>query len=191
MGLLFSLKRKREVDYNNAIVRLVVAAILLGISAMIMTQALPAMVTSVLQPTYLSVGIILLALAGGFFLPVVLQLVMTTLGGKGRYVHGLFAISQTMLVMSVGIFIFSILAYVPVVGNIVGAMIATVLIAVAYAQLYSLTRNLYETDMITTFIGVSILITAMFMLGWLAVGSMGLTSLYQLGGIPSTLPLKG
>ncbi len=96
----------------------------------------------------------------------------TTLGGRGGYYEGLFSVSLSSLIMSVGILLAAMLLFVPY-GMAVAIVIMMPITAVGFAVLYRSIKEMFRTDMITAFVTVSVsmlaIIVAVILVSFLSI----------------------
>ncbi len=109
----------------------------------------------------------------------IIRIIVTTLGGTGKYFEGLTVVSYALLPISAGLFVASLLALVPA-GIVISALATAVGFAYGLSILYRGIKELFKTDMITAFVAVSILIIVL-----LAAASvtLGFTALTRLGSV--------
>ena len=129
-------------------------------SKFVSTQALAQMIIS---PALLAVVCFFTGFLGFFFAGFVTEIVMNTLGGKGRYFEGLTTGVYSMVPPSFGTLAAVLLATIPG-GAILGMIVATITIALGYAIFYRALKELFNTDMVTALIGTSV-ITGSLILG--------------------------
>ncbi len=156
-------KAKKEKNLGKSIGVLVVAALLFAIATAIGMIPISGLAQIGAES---AVGIFFLVLVGGLFLGWIVKIVMTTLGGVGKYFEGLTAVAYSSLPISIGMVIASIasvtLAQSPVAGMVVSFVFLAIFGALGLAILYRAVKDLFRTDMITTLLGVSIVYLAMF-----------------------------
>jgi hypothetical protein len=189
-------KAEEEQKLGHSVVILLVASILLGITVAIgfmrvlsfipIMEEMPFGGFSALGAGIAALGVFLIVFIGGLFLGWVLKLTFTILGGDGGYFEGLTVISYSLLPLSVGTVIFSVFTYVPIIGGIVSFAAIAVFSAIAYATLYRASKELFHTDMITAFIGVSVIAAIMIISLYASLFStlLGLQSLIPGMGFP-------
>lgn len=97
------------------------------------------------------VSITLIALA--------VEMAASILGGKGGYYEGLASVSLSSFIFSIGTLIASLLLLVPF-GMVVALVILVPTFAVSIAVLYRAIKELFRTDMITSFVTVSVTMLA-------------------------------
>lgn len=86
------------------------------------------------------------------------QLVFTILGGKGKYFEGLTCVVYPAFPMSVGLLVGSLMSFAPVIGSGLSAMAILIFALIGVAMLYRSVKELFNVDMITAWVGVSVLI---------------------------------
>jgi len=115
------------------------------------------------------------------FFALLLKIVMTTLGGKGNYYKALTALVYGTFALSIGILISSPFFYVPKFGFLFGLLFLSIAGALSISTLYRAVKEFFETDIMTTWIGIGLVLTGI---------SLGvyLTIVLLLGGTPQFLP---
>lgn len=111
-------------------------------------------------PQVLFISIFCSVFIGGFFVGWVHKLVMRVLGGTGTSLQGISVVAYSILPVSMGSLAGSGLAYVPTIGPILSYIFIFLSGALGYAILYRATKEFFEVNMITAFVGVSLLIAA-------------------------------
>ena len=108
-------------------------------------------------------------LIGSLFLAYPLQIVMSALGGKGKYFEALTPISYSLLVASVGLLVAAILSYIPSgVGAILAFVVLAVTLPLSLAVLIRGVKDMWKVDWLATLIGLGV-----FALG---VGAAGISA---------------
>ncbi len=121
----------------------------------------------------------LLLFFGGVFLSYLFHLTFVSLGGKGKFMHGLTTVGYSTLMASVGFFLFSIFIYVAnflETGSFLTGLFLILSVAsmavfgvIAYASLYVGSKELFGVDMLTAFVGVSIITGILFVIAWMGM----------------------
>jgi hypothetical protein len=111
----------------------------------------------------LAVGVFLLTFVGTFILGWIVELIATTLGGKGKFYEGLTSVVNAFVVPSIGVLIAAIFIHIMPVGIGVIFIALAVTIALGLATLYRSIKDLFSVDMITAFVTVSILTMALIL----------------------------
>jgi len=175
VAVLMKVKQEKNMGFSlgiAALIGLIVAVIviatvgLFAFSPLSSSSAVQGMsgVTLVIEFILAAVVVFILEVAGGLLV----SRVMKTLGGTGAFFEGLSAIAVSCFVASISglIAIFAIItSRIPYLGLIIGAIIgfvALVYFAMSLALFYRSLKELFETDMITAFVGTSILTVAIF-----------------------------
>lgn len=117
----------------------------------------------------LIVSVFLISVIAMLLLGLILNVSATTLGGKGKYFEGLTAAAYSFNPPSIGIFIASLLTFVPLSAGIQIIALA-VSFALGLSLLYRSVKELYRTDMITAFIVVLIAVAAIFAAVYFTLG---------------------
>ena len=102
---------------------------------------------------------------------------MNILGGKGKYYEALTATTYSSLPISIGLFIMSLVsAAYPMLGMLLGFIVLAITIALSLSIYFRSIKELYSTDMFTTFIGFLIIIYVFMLSIYLSTAfSMGST----------------
>jgi hypothetical protein len=116
------------------------------------------------------------------FFAFLLKIVMITLGGKGNYYRALTALVYGTFALSIGILISSPFFYVPKFGFLFGLLFLSISGALSIATLYRAVKEFFETDIMTTWIGMGLVATG------LTIG-IYLTIILLLGGTSDFLPV--
>ncbi len=165
--LINPLKNKKAMDTQRSIGILIIESILSAISVIIAANKLPAsLLTSDIRS--LAVGAFALAFFGILYISYILELIMKVFGSKVKYKEALAVMVNSYLPASIGVFVASILSYIPTVGLLLSFIVLAPLVAIGYALMFRLIKTVYKTDMITSLIVVTVM--------WFAV----LVSMYSL-----------
>jgi hypothetical protein len=170
--LLTPIKSKKEVKLSKSIQTLAVASILIAIAALIATPVITQFLPSeyrVTIPALVAIGTWLLVFLSGLFYSWLLTLTLQTLGCKGEFVHGLATIAYSLLPTSIGMLLASVFAHIPFIGALIGFFVISAFGVISYALVYRLTKLLFETDIITVFVAISI-VTGVTILALYALG---------------------
>jgi len=134
--------------------------------------------------TMFSLGLTVFFLGISLFLffAFLLKIVMITLGGKGNYYRALTALVYGTFALSIGILISSPFFYVPKFGFLFGLLFLSISGALSIATLYRAVKEFFETDIMTTWIGMGLVATG------LTIG-IYLTIILLLGGTSDFLPV--
>ena len=103
--------------------------------------------------------IFLFGILFSIFYSYVIDILMNVLGGKGKYYDSLTAATYSSFPISLGLLITSIATLVhPYLGLIVGFISISFTVALSFSIYFRAIKDLYSTDMLTTFIGLLIII---------------------------------
>jgi len=182
---------KKEKNLNKSIGILAIAGILFGISVLISGTSLANLVPQVqtwMTGTYWAALItFLFVFVGGLFLGWLVKIVMTTLGCKGTYFEGLTSIAYPAFMLSVAGIISALVNYIPYIGSILAFLVTVILACVAFALTYRTIKELFGTDVVTAFIGLLIV--------WSAVAAAGAATIpgimLAVGKIPFIAKIPG
>jgi hypothetical protein len=128
--------------------------------------------------TMVSVFVVVLIIS--IVLGYILKIIVTTLGGSGKYHEGLTIISYSILPISAALLVAVILTMVPAVGVLLSVIVLAAGFATGLSLLYRGIKELFKTDMVVALIAVSVLILVLFVS---LSASFGLSTLMQLGRI--------
>ncbi|HEC86306.1 MAG TPA: hypothetical protein ENI49_00300 [Thermoplasmatales archaeon] len=187
---------KKEKSLATPIIYLLIAGILTAISAPIFTYSMSSIRSAVYASgsvgSMLSAGPgvaailgFLMVFLGGLLGGLYYMLVMRALKTESDYFAGVATIAHTAMPASLGFLILSVLSLLPMVGIIIGAIISLIFFALSAGTLYNATREFFETDMITAFVGVSAFALSMVVIIYLFTFSMMTTLMTSLPTMPS------
>lgn len=97
---------------------------------------------------------------GSFFVGFILHSIMEVLGGKGSLLKGVSSVVYSVLPVAIGTLVASTTAYIPLFGPVISYASIFLLGGLGYAILYRMTRDLFDVNMITTFVGISLVLAA-------------------------------
>ena len=151
-------KAKKEKDIGKTINVLIVTWILCGFSFFI--TAVKEGISS-LTGMGISISIflfgVLLTMVSGYFI----YLIMNVLGGRGKYSEGLTSVTYSFFPLSFGSLITAFLFLIhPIIGIILGFVIMGAYAALGLSILYKSVKELFSVDIITSWIGIGLLILA-------------------------------
>lgn len=144
---------KKKQAINKTLNTLAESSVLFALSAVLLGARASALSVGVAG---IAAFIFLLSFLAAMLIGWVIDIVATILGGKGSYFDGLTTVSYSSLFLSGGIFVASILSFLPVAGLVLGIIAMLPAFAAAFACFYRGVREMYKTDMITAFVTVSI-----------------------------------
>jgi len=146
---------KKEKSLVKSIGTLVAVAVLLALAIGIAAPTIPSLAA---MGTAASVAMFIVVLIGGLFLGWIVKVAITTLGGTGKYFEGLTVVSYSTLPISVGAVIAAIVFFLPVLGILIGFAVLVFFSVLGVAMMYRAIKDLFRTDMITAFVGVSVIV---------------------------------
>ncbi len=118
----------------------------------------------------------------GLGMGLVLEFIAANLGGKGKYYESLASVAVFIAAPSLGIFVASLLFFVPFVGVLLGPFIMALTFGIGLSSFYKAIKELFRVDMVTSFVTVSVFIVSFFVLIYGA---------FALALLSTTLPLGG
>ena len=175
---------KKKVDKNVTTALVITEWILFTIAALIVKPS-----ASIAAGVFIG-GIVLTLFAG-----LLVMVIYRALGCKGDYLEGLSTIAYSLMPLSFGTLIASILFLGKAAGTVIGFAIAAVYGVMSLATLYYSGKTFFKTDMITAFVGTSILLSGAAALLSASLASLSAyTSIHEISAIikgSSLAPLLG
>ena len=178
------LESKKRRSTGKTFVYLILSSVLIALAAAIATAKATLLLGAVgTASVVIAIGVFLLVLVGGLIVGWLIQLIATTLGGKGRYYEGLTSVTNSLIVPAIGAVAAAILSYVPYIGLPLVFLVLAITLSIGVASLYRSVKELFSTDMITAFVVVSVLTLALILalLGtvvslpnWLSMSGFGM-----------------
>ena len=170
---------KKERNLSTPIIFLIIAGILTAISLALLSYSMSGTISStetrvaqlLSKPWMAAISGFLLVFIGGLLGGLYYMLVMRALKTESDYFAGVATLAHTAMPSSLGLLILSVLSLIPKVGLIIGAIVALVFFALSAGTLYNATREFFETDMITAFVGVSAFVLSISVIILLSVVS--------------------
>ncbi len=156
-------RAKREKDINKVLSFLLAEAILVSLAVMIASSVFGQTVAG----TTTASAAFFVVLVGMLFLAFIIKIVMVTLGGKGKYREGLTAVVYGEFAIALGIFISSILLYLPMLGFVLAFFVLTVSVALGISTFYRAVKELFNVDMITTWVGIGLTVAGFIIAAYL------------------------
>jgi hypothetical protein len=157
-------KKKRNV--NKTLMVLTESAIIFGISAAIVLFGTGVAAAQLLLPAFSMFALIIVF---GLLTGIVIHVATTVLGGRGKYFEGLTAVAYSLVPASIGVLISSVLLFVPYsIG--VQVIVFAVAFAMTLGILYRSIKELYGTDMIVSFVSVSVVMLSLILAIYASVG---------------------
>jgi len=149
---------KKEKDIGTTINVLIISWILCGVSFFIVgiREGI-----SLLNITGFSISVFLLGILCTMLFGYFTYLIMNVLGGKGRYFAGLTSLTYSCFPLSFGSIVTAFLFLLhPVLGIILGFIIVGAYAALSLSVLYKSVKELFAVDLITSWIGLGLLVLA-------------------------------
>jgi hypothetical protein len=168
---------KKERNMTKTMWMLVVSSLLMGVAALIIALQLGTeIVISILILVGFAIGIFLSNLFNAW----IYQFTINTISGKGTYYDTLTALTNSAFVMSVGIFIASILLLIPLFGVIFALILVLLTMILAYAVLIRTLTFLSGADLLSVIVGMGVIVMASLVTAYLAA----LITVLALGSMP-------
>ena len=145
-------KGKNPKEMQTTLIILVVTWALIGLSFAVVTRS---------GLLFLSLSTALLVFLLGLVCSLVfgflVQIVLTILGGKGQYYHGLTALAYAKFPIALGLLVGSVLTLAPA-GFPLAILTVLVFTLIGLATLYRAVKEFFGVDIITAWIGISVLV---------------------------------
>ncbi len=125
-------------------------------SGVMATAAIVILTSKLTLAPWIFALVICLGIVAGF----VIKIIANALGAKGGFFEGLTAISYALAPLTLATLLIAVLAWLPVLGIILGLLASLILFAFGLAVLYRGVKEMFRTDMITAFVAVSVLALA-------------------------------
>ena len=157
-------RAKHQRNYNELLALVFIEWVLVGLGLAVTLRDFGV-------PAALSFGVaigacgIVLTLFGGFLL----QLVFHVLGGKGTYWTGLTVSAYSKFPLAFAILLGSILFTIPFIGTVVGVVLFIVMAILSFSTLYRSIKELFQVDIVTAWIGVSVLLLSFVVTVYLSI----------------------
>jgi len=184
VGAIKNFKEKSGTELmQGSLTMIFVASIIFAVNTVIglmMLEAMPLQITgpeilvSVLEmgTANMAAGVFSVVLLGGLFFGFVTKVVMNVLGGDGEYWSGLATVSCPALSVSIGVLLAMVFSHVPTLGPVLAFLFVAVFLALGYASMFRLAKDMFDVGMIEAFVGVMVIL------------AVGLVAIY--GGLLTT-----
>mgnify|MGYP001773710029 CR=1 FL=1 len=158
------LKAKKERNTNKSVAILFVDWVLFALGASLVMFKFAKFFTLLV---FFSVFV--LGLLGSLFFSLLVQIIFNILGSKGKYFDALTALAYSKFPLSLGVVIVSVLSYLPLAGLLISIIVLSIFGAMAIATFYRGLKELFGLDIITTWIGIGLLMFVLFVAFYLGV----------------------
>ncbi len=152
-----AIEKSRKESMGYAVKVMLVASLIFAAAAGVFAAKLLPAANIILFASIFAVFI--LAVMSITLIALAVEMAAVILGGKGGYYEGLASVSLSSFVFSIGTLIASLLLLIPF-GIAVAVVILVPTFAVSIAVLYRAIKELFRTDMITSFVTVSVTMLA-------------------------------
>lgn len=160
-------KAKQKRDINRTIMALLEIGIIFAVAVSVMAAQTTANLTLLIGSFLSSFSVfVIIAVVLGW----AVKIAAVNLGGRGGFYEGFTALTYALVPFSVVALVIAALLYVPVIGSLLAFLATFPALASMLSILYRGVKELYNTDMITAFVTVSITITV-FVLATLFLSS--------------------
>lgn len=157
---------KKSKNMNKTLLALVEMSILFALATGILV-AKTGLATQLLLTS--TVAVFLVMLVGALLMGLVVHISASTLTSRGKYFDGLTSVVYGMLPISLGFFVTSLLTFIPFSVGL-QIIILTITLAVGISTVYRGIKELYSTDMVTSFVVVSVAILVIFVAVYASAG---------------------
>ena len=132
-----------------------------------------------------------LGVAGTIFYGWLLHIVMGNLGGKGKFYHGLTALTYAKFPIAFGVLVACILWHLPPLGMFLSLIVLIIFSLMGLSTLYRSVKDFFAVDMITAWIGISIIILGTLLSTYiLALGAISTLGGLSTGGFPQLMMMN-
>ena len=168
---------KKSKNMNKTLLALVESSVLFALATAVFVVKTSFIVTLLITS---AIAVFLVMLVGALLMGLVVHISASTLTSKGKYFDGLTSVVYGLLPISIGFFVTSLLTFIPFS---VGLQIIVLALTLAYgiSIIYRGIKELYSTDMVTSFIVVSIAILVIFIAVYTSAGIAILNRVATLG----------
>lgn len=171
-------RAKKERNMTKAVITTVVASVIFAIGV-----ALTSVMTLPIATTTGFAGIFFLfALIAILFSGLITELSANVLGGKGQFFEGLTVTANAGILLSIGFLISSIFSLVPY-GIVVSVIAFGVFFALSIATLFRGIKEMFKTDMMTSFLTFIVLMVTLLVAMYFGGG----TGLINMGSLLSVV----
>jgi hypothetical protein len=184
-------KAKKQKDINHTLKILMIEWLFFGVGFFIVSSILFRATSWLLVGISVFLSVFISGVIATIFIGWIIELIITTLGGKGKYFEGLTACVFGLFPISIGLLISSIVSFIPMIGFLISLILITLSSAVGISMFYRGLKEMFGTDMITTWIGVGILIVSTFLAFYLSLALMMFTVSGYTGFIPTVFQNAG
>jgi len=150
-------KGKKEKDLKTTFIILLFEWFLVGVSALILVNRVNT-----------AVGIFFFGIVATLFSGFLTQIVFTCLGGKGKYFEGLTSNVYALLPVSTASIFSSIFLYLPALGVLLSFITFAIFTVLGLSILYKSVKEFFSTDMVSSLVGINILIAGVVLALYLA-----------------------
>ncbi len=168
---------KKNRNMNKTLLALVESSVLFALATAVLVAgtgfAAELLLTS-------AAAVFFVMLVGLLLLGLVVHISASTLTGKGRYFDGLTPVVYGTLPVSLGFFLTSLVSFVPFSAGL-QIVILAITLAAGISTVYKGIKELYSTDMVTSFVVVSVAILVIFVAVYASAGITILNRLTSLG----------
>lgn len=131
--------------------------------------------TAVIMPkSTILIAVFVGGIIATLFAGLLAEITFKTLGGKGAYQEGLTTVVYPLVPLSFGLMISSFLLLGKYVGAVIALFVASIYGVMSLATVYKTAKELFRLDMITTWVGIGVLVGgALFAVYAVSLGYLG------------------
>ncbi len=170
---------KKSKNMNKTLLALVESSVLFALAtAVFVTKT--GLVTELLLTSAAAVFFVMLI--GSLLMGIVVHVSASTLTSRGKYFDGLTSVVYGMLPISLGFFLTSLVSFIPFSAGL-QIIVLAITLAVGISTVYRGIKELYSTDMVTSFVVVSVAILVIFVAVYTSAGITILNRVASMGVI--------
>ena len=173
---------KKQKGYGNAWTKLLFGAAIMGMWGLVMGLTMLGM--TFVNSLMVLAAVLLIVIVGNIFNAWIYKIVINTLSGKGNYEHTFTALANSLVIMSIGLLIATLLWLIPTAGIILATFVLIIFMLMAYSVMIRTIMVMSGADLLTVFVGLVLVlfssIAASLIINALTVVSLGLAGMATL-----------
>ncbi len=172
-----SINDAKKKNMNNTLFILFASSVLFGLSFLLTLKQFDSVI---MLTSFLSVFILLIV--GELVISVVSHVFMKTILSRGSYYEALTSNVYSLPALSLGMLLFSLLSFIPIVGLLAGALVLMIAIALSISTTVRAFKELYKTDVITVYVCMVLVFVSLILTVYFAmIGSLLNYPTYMMG----------
>ncbi|MEM5801933.1 MAG: YIP1 family protein [Candidatus Aenigmatarchaeota archaeon] len=168
-------KAKRERNLNKTLIVLLVDWVIFALAALVVSRLLSTLATRgasfLLAPIVFFLGFL-----GSLFFALLTQILFDILGGKGKYFEALTPLAYSKFALSLGVFLASLFSMLPFIGLLLSLVVLSLFGAMGISIFYRGIKEMFGIDMITTWVGIGLLVLVLVFSFYASVMLFGISS---------------